>query len=55
MCLLLLLSLGNVPSDRSQRKRQQIENIVNHVQQLMSRGSDIIVDFCAGGVSVMPL
>ena len=45
--------IGNVPLDRSQRKRQQIENIMNHVQQLTPGSNEIIVDFCAGGVSVL--
>lgn len=43
---------GKLPLERAQRKRQQIENMVDHVKHLLSGGSDIIVDFCAGGVSV---
>lgn len=42
---------GHLPLDRAQRKRQQIENMVDHVRQLITGGSDVIVDFCAGGVS----
>lgn len=54
-CLCYYCGIGNVPLDRAQRKRQQIENMVDHVQHLMSGGNDIIVDFCAGGVSVLQM
>ena len=46
---------GHLPLDRVQRKRQQIENMLDHVQHLISGGSDVIVDFCAGGVSVLSM
>ena len=45
--------LGHLPNDRAVRKRQQIENIVHHVRQLAPKNDDVIVDFCAGGVSVL--
>jgi len=45
--------LGHLPSDRAQRKRQQIENIVHHVRQFAPKSGDVIVDFCAGGVSIL--
>ena len=48
--------IGHLPLDRVLRKRQQIENMVDHVQHLLSSGgSDVIVDFCAGGVSVLSI
>jgi len=47
--------IGHLPLDRAQRKRQQIENMANHVHHLISGGGDVIVDFCAGAVSVSKL
>ena len=47
--------LGHLPTDRAQRKRQQIENILHHVKQFAPKSGDVIVDFCAGGVSTLEM
>ncbi|XP_071951589.1 glutathione S-transferase C-terminal domain-containing protein-like [Antedon mediterranea] len=39
---------GDVPGERSQRKCQQIENIVAAVKMIAKAG-DYVVDFCSGG------
>jgi len=41
-------SSGNLPSDRALRKRQQIENMMIHIDRLLPEHG-VAVDFCAGG------